>query len=118
MEGSSSSGLSLFLPPLLPRPRFNRFLSAACGGAFWCGGFAAFFFFGADFGAGFFFGGDLGAGFCGGECGAAARFGCTRVGVSGDFGPGFAARFLVGDFGAAVGDVPASDLVVIGDMVS
>jgi hypothetical protein len=67
----------------------------------------------------YYFGGDFGSGLFVGDCGDFSRFGCTRVGVAGgDCGPGFSARFLGEDSGVAVGDVPAPNLVVIGDMVS
>jgi signal transduction histidine kinase len=90
IEGSSLSAASFFFSPLVPR--FFRFLAADFGASF----------FAIDFGAGFF-GGNLavafGAGFFGGDLGVAARF-------------------LGKDFGVTVGEFPASDLVVIGDMVS
>ena len=101
-KGSSMSASSSFFPFPFPRPpRFFRF----------------------------FIGGDSGPGLFGGGVDWFPRFGCTRVGVAGgDCGPGStgdfgaavgSAAFLLGDdFGVAVGDVPAADLVVIGDMVS
>jgi hypothetical protein len=77
------------------------------------------YFFTGDCGAGLLSDGDFGPGLFGGDGGGFSRFGCTCVGVAGGgCGPGFSALLLGDDFGVAVGDVPAPDLVVIGDMVS